>query len=393
MLQFLIKRWIKDFNNVTDPVVRTSYGIFASMMGIVCNLILVFLKLGVGFALNSISVISDALNNLSDAASSVVGFVGVRMAEKPADKEHPFGHGRIEYVAAFIVAFLVIQVGFTLLQTSIEKIIRPEEIHFSMLSVILLALSVLVKLWMAYYNTVLGKRISSAVLKATATDSIGDIVVTTATIVSLLIYGIWQVNVDGWVGLGVSVMVMLAGFNIAKETLEPLIGEAIPEALYQQITDFVEGYDGILGSHDLIVHSYGPTKKMATIHAEVSNDMNIEVAHQIVDQVERDCNRELGICLVIHMDPVAVHDERALHYKNVTETALQMVLPEATIHDFRVSVGKTQVKLIFDVLIPYSVPQCDVARLNREINRQIKQLDENCETVITFDYDFQAREC
>lgn len=391
MLQFLVKRWIKDFENVTDPVVRTSYGIFASMMGIVCNLILVFLKLGVGIALNSISVISDALNNLSDAASSVVGFVGVRMAEKPADKDHPFGHGRIEYVAAFIVAFLVIQVGFTLLQSSIQKIAQPETIHFSLLSVMLLALSVLVKVWMAYYNTVLGKRISSTVLKATAADSIGDIVVTTATILSLLIYGIWEVNVDGWVGLGVSVMVMFAGFNIARETLEPLIGEAIPEELYKEMTDFVENYDGILGSHDLIVHSYGPTKKMATIHAEVADDMDMTAAHQIVDQIERDCNEKLGICLVIHMDPVAVHDERAQHYKRLTKQALQVTLPEASMHDFRVSVGKTQVKLIFDLLIPYSISPCDRTKLNQEINRQIKTLDEMCECIVTFDYDFQAK--
>ena len=275
MTEFLIRHFVKDYERVQDVEVRTRYGALAGMVGICCNLILFAAKLITGLLANSISVMADAFNNLSDAASSIISIVGVKMAEKPADEEHPFGHGRIEYISAFIVAFLVIEVGFSLFKTSFGKIRNPEPMVFQWLSIGIMVLSVGVKLWLGMFNRRLGKRIDSKVMMATAADSLGDVAATTATIVSMLVFGVFDVNVDGIVGLAVSVVVMIAGVNIAKDTLAPLIGEAIDPEVYREITRFVESYDGIVGSHDLIVHNYGPGRSMASIHAEVPSDVDV----------------------------------------------------------------------------------------------------------------------
>ena len=240
---------------------------------------------------------ADAFNNLSDAGSSIISFVGVRIASKPADKDHPFGHGRIEYISALVVSFLVIEVGFTFLKDAIQKIMHPQEMHFQLISVIILLLSVGIKLWLGMFNKKLGKRIHSQVMLATAADSIGDVITTSATILSLIVFGVTGINIDGFVGLGVSLVVMWAGISIAKDTLEPLIGEAVSPEVYVQITKFVEQYDGIVGSHDLIVHNYGPGKSMASIHAEVPNDTDIETSHEVIDRIERDALKQLGIFL------------------------------------------------------------------------------------------------
>ena len=311
MTDFLVKHCIRDYKQVEDAQVRTAYGTLSSIVGIVCNVILFGAKLLIGLLVGSISVMADAFNNLSDAASSIVGLVGVRMAEKPADRDHPFGHGRIEYIAAFIVAFFVIQVGFSLFKTSVGKIFNPDDMTFQWISVVILLMSIGVKLWLALFNRKLGKRINSKVLLATSADALGDVIATSATILSIVVYGLLAVNIDGIVGIAVSVVVMLAGINIAKDTLAPLIGEAIDPKLYREISDFVESYDGIVGTHDLIIHNYGPSKSMASIHAEVPNDVDIEESHEIIDRIERDAGRKMGIFLVIHMDPVETHDQSA----------------------------------------------------------------------------------
>ena len=303
MTDFLVRRFVKDYEQTGKAAVRTAYGVLASMVGICCNVLLFVVKITIGFFLNSVSVMSDAFNNLSDAASSVIGFIGVRMAGRPADKDHPFGHGRIEYIAALIVSFLVIEVGLTFFKSSFGKILHPERLSFQAVSLVILALSIGVKLWMAYFNKKLGKRTGSKVMEATAADSLGDVLVTGATIVSVLLYGIFDLNIDGFIGLAVSVVVIVAGINIARDTLKPLIGEAIDPELYKKIKAFVESYDGIEGTHDLLVHSYGPSTSIASIHAEVDGHGNIEAIHEVIDQIERDAKEKLGILLVIHMDP------------------------------------------------------------------------------------------
>jgi cation diffusion facilitator family transporter len=388
MTEFLVRTFVKDYKMTEDTQVRTRYGLMASIVGICCNVLLFSAKLLVGMLVNSISVTADAFNNLSDAASSVIGFIGVKMAGKPADEDHPFGHGRMEYIAAFIVAFLVIQVGFSFLKTSIGKIIHPEEMTFKAVSVAILLLSVCVKLWMAFFNNTLAKRIQSAVMKATAADSLGDVVTTSATILSILVYGIWGLNIDGIIGIAVSVIVMWAGVKIAKDTLTPLIGEPIDPKLYVEITEFVESYDGIIGSHDLIVHNYGPSRSMASIHAEVPNDVDIEVSHEIIDAIEREAVRKFGIFLVIHMDPVETKDSRVMEFGQMLDHVLQEIDTRISFHDFRMVEGKNKINLIFDLVVPREYNRKKKDWLKEEVTKKVTEIDKRCCLIITAESGF-----
>ena len=392
MTEFLIRHFVKDYQNIQDVEVRTRYGSLAGMVGICCNLLLFTVKLLTGLLVNSISVMADAFDNLSDAASSIISIVGVKMAEKPADEEHPFGHGRIEYISAFIVAFLVIEVGFSLFKTSFGKIRNPEPMVFQWLSVGILVLSVGVKLWMGIFNRKLGKRIDSKVMMATAADSLGDVAATTATIVSMLIFGIFNVNVDGIVGLAVSVVVMIAGVNIAKDTLAPLIGEAIDPEVYREITQFVESYDGIVGSHDLIVHNYGPGRSMASIHAEVPSDVDIETSHEIIDRVERDAVRKLHLFLVIHMDPIETKNAKVDNYRKIAGEVLDQVDSRLSLHDFRIVDGKEQVNLIFDLVVPRDYTPQMKSQVKEQVASGIREKIRNSTCVITVENSYCAEE-
>ncbi len=391
MTNLLVKLFVKDYQNVETPSVRTAYGVLSSLTGIVCNLVLFGVKLAVGAVLRSISVISDAFNNLSDAASSIISFVGVKLAEKPADKAHPFGHGRVEYIAALIVSFLILEVGWTFFKSSVDKIRNPEELNFSLVSVGILCLSVGLKLWLAFFNRKLGDRIHSSVMKATAADSLGDVLATGATIVSVLIYGLAGVNVDGYIGLLVSVVVMAAGFNIAKETLEPLIGSAIDPEVYDRITHFVEGYEGIIGSHDLLVHNYGPSRSMASIHAEVPGDVDVMQSHELIDRIEREAKEKLGIVLVIHMDPVETNNPEVARIKALVEEVLDQIDPELRFHDLRIIQGKNRINVIFDMVVSYGLSVKETDALKAEIERRLQEQDGRCRCVVTVDRAFDRR--
>ena len=388
MTEFLVKRFVKNYDRVEEAQVRTAYGAMASMVGIGCNILLFLAKMAIGLLANSISVMADAFNNLSDAASSIVGFVGVKMAQKPADDDHPFGHGRIEYIAAFIVAFLVLQVGFSLFTGSVEKLFHPDDLTFKWVSVLVLGLSVGVKLWLSLFNRRLGKRINSKVMLATSADALGDAAATSAAIFSMLVYGIFGWNIDAVVGLAVSVVVMLAGINIARDTLAPLIGEAIDPELYEQITNFVEGFDGIVGTHDLIVHNYGPSKSMASIHAEVPNDCDLEETHEIIDRIEREAARRFGLLLVIHMDPVETHDQRVVEFKAMVENVIEKMDSRLSIHDFRMVDGRENINLIFDLVAPREYKGADVGKLKAEVSSQVRRRDKRCTCVITVENSF-----
>ena len=392
MTDFLVHKFIKDSTNIESTEVRTRYGMLASVVGIFCNVLLFSVKLTIGLILSSLAVTADAFNNLSDAASSIISFIGVKMAGKPADAEHPFGHGRIEYIAALIVSFLVIEVGFTFFKSSISKILHPEEIRFDLVPFIILILSILVKLWMAFFNNKLGKRIDSKVMLATAADSLGDVITTSATVLSIIICHFTSINVDAIAGLIVSAIVIWSGISIAKDTLEPLIGERIPAELYQKITDIVESYDGIVGTHDLIVHNYGPNRSMATIHAEVPNDVNIEVSHEIIDKIERDVKKDLNILLVIHMDPVEMRDEEVLSLREKTSRIVHALDPELNFHDFRVLKENEQRNLIFDLVVPDSYSEKDANRVMHQLVSLLHEMDENVECIITLDRSFEAPE-
>lgn len=388
MIDFFIQRFVKDYEDVKNQKVRTSYVVFTSVIGMICNVILFGIKFIIGLLMNSIAVTADAFNNLSDATSSIIGFIGTKLASRPADKEHPFGHGRYEYVAALIVAFLVFEVGLTCLKSSFSKILHPEVIEYQLYLVVILLLSIGLKLWLAYLNRRLGKRIDSSIMKATATDAFGDVGITSATVVSLIISKITGVNMDGYIGFVVSIFVLLSAVNILKETIQPLLGLAVSVEDYERITRFVEKYDQVIGTHDLILHNYGPSNLMATIHVEVPHTIEMEKAHDIVDQIERDAKDELGILLVIHMDPVAIDDEEAIKAKEIVLSKLGKIDANGTIHDFRLVKGEQELKLVFDLVVPhnYSVKQEDDLVVN--LKEAMKQEDSRYECNITLEHGY-----
>ena len=390
MTEFLVRRFVKNYEHTETVAVRTAYGVLASMVGIFCNVFLFLVKGAIGIVLHSISVTADAFNNLSDAGSSIIGLVGVKMAEKPADEEHPFGHGRIEYIAALIVAFIVLEVGFTFLKDAIGKIRQPEILKFNTVSVVILMFSIGVKIWLAFFNRKLGKKINSKVMMATAADAMGGVGTTTATILSVLFFRVTGINIDGFVGIGVALVVMWAGVGIAKDTLEPLIGEAVPQETCDEITKFVESYDGIVGTHDLLVHNYGPGRSMASIHAEVPNDVNIEVSHEVIDKIERDARKYLGTYLLIHMDPIETKDQDVIKVRKKVEDIVTQADPDASIHDFRMVSGEHRINLIFDMVLPHGYDKEEENTLQRLVTEKIHRLDERYQCVITMEKSFVA---
>jgi cation diffusion facilitator family transporter len=392
MTNFIVKHFIKDHEETNKMSVRTAYGLVASIVGIFCNVLLFIVKFVVGIWLHSISVIADSFNNLSDAGSSIISFVGVKMASKPADEEHPFGHGRMEYIAALIVAFLVVEVGFSFLRDAIGRIGEPQELQYHAASIIILALSVGVKLWLSVFNRKLGKKINSKVMLATATDSMGDVITTLATIVSILVFRFAGINIDAFVGIGVSLVIMWAGIGIARDTLEPLLGEAVPKDVYRQITTFVESYEGVLGTHDLIVHNYGPGRSMASVHAEVPNHVDVEASHEIIDRIERDMLQQFGIFLVIHMDPIEVDNEQLAAAKEQVILAVKQIDDVLTIHDFRMVDGEHQINLIFDLVVPASYDKEQRKELCQNLRKSMYQIDEWYRCVIQVENSFIAEE-
>lgn len=388
MTDFLVTHFIKDYERTEDIGVRASYGILSGIVGIICNIILFAVKFTIGFLMHSVSVTADGFNNLSDAGSSIISLIGVKMASKPADEDHPFGHGRIEYIAALVIAFLVLQVGFSFFKESLGKIFNPEILAFQPILVLILILSILMKLWLRAFNMKLGTRIRSKVMLAAATDALGDVFTTSVTVLSILVFHFLHVNVDGYVGILVALIVMKAGIDIAKDTLEPLIGAPVEKEFYQQITDMVESYDGIVGSHDLIVHNYGPNRSIASIHAEVPQDTDILESHEIIDRIEKEVSAALGIVLVIHMDPVETRDQRILDIRDKITGVITDIDSRLSIHDFRFVDGKQQINLIFDLVVPHKYGSHRQEELRREISHQISLLDKRYQCVITIEKSF-----
>lgn len=392
MTQLLVKLFVKDFENVENIKVRTSYGVLASIIGILCNVLLFGLKLSIGIIINSISITADAFNNLSDAASSIISFIGVKLAGRPADKEHPFGHGRFEYISALVVAFLILMVGVSLFKNSFEKVIHPEKVGFSWVLVIILCISVLVKIWLSLFNKKLGNLINSNVMKATSADARNDVLVTSATIISIVVSKLTGITIDGWIGIIVSGFVLLSGYGIAKETLMPLLGEAVDKEVYKEITKKVEGFEGIIGSHDLIVHNYGPSHTMASIHAEVSNDSDIEDVHRIIDKVEREILKEMGIFIVIHMDPVEVNNKKTLARKERILNIVNRLEPNADIHDFRIVRECGRENIMFDLVVPHSYNEEEKDILEVRLKEYIYEMDEGYHCIITIENSYIAHE-
>lgn len=387
-MELLVRIFVKNYKNTEDVKVRTAYGVLTSTVGICCNVFLFTLKFIVGMVLGSVAVTADAFNNLSDAASAIIALVGVKMAGKPADKEHPFGHGRMEYIAALIVAFIVVEVGLTLFKSSIGKIRNPEELTFSWVPFIFLVLSVLIKFWMGCYNRKLGKRIDSQVMMATSADSFGDVAATSATIVAILISVFFKWNIDGIAGLLVSILVMWSGIGIIRETLAPLIGEGSDPELAKNIKELVERHPGIVGSHDLIVHNYGPGRSMASIHAEVPREVDIEDSHNVIDHIEKQAKTDLDVFLVIHMDPVEIHDERVLAIKEKLTRILGVLDEKLTFHDFRAVFMEEEVNIFFDLVVPYTYSDADQLRLKQQVIGLMHEVNEGYNCSIELDRSF-----
>lgn len=384
MVSLLAKIFIKNYDNPSDPVVRQNYGMLTGVMGIVLNLILFAVKLFAGVITGAISVTADAVNNLSDAGSSVITMAGMRMAGRPADEEHPFGHGRVEYVAGLIVSLVIIIMGYELGKDSIMKIITPEEMTFNVLSVVILGASVLVKFYICLYNRKIGKLINSSAMKATAMDSLSDCISTVAVIAGLVVFALFEINVDGYVGIVVALFILKAGLEAAKDSLTPLIGERPDKEYVDGIYSTIMSYKGIVGVHDLIVHNYGVGANIISLHAEVPAEMGFMEAHELIDTIENDLKNKYASIATVHMDPVETTNETALYYKELVKKIISEINPEITMHDFRMTDGLKNRNLIFDVVVPFGVKTGD-DEIKRLISEKIKNKDENLNAVITVD--------
>ena len=359
MTQLITKLFIKDAENTGNPAVRTRYGVVSSIVGIACNLFLAVLKFLLGIISNSIAITADAANNLSDSASSVVTLVGFKLSSKPADREHPFGHGRIEYVCALVIAFLVLLVGFELGKTSVSRIISGESARFSLAVVSGLFISVCVKLWMSVFNKKLGKKINSSAMEAVSADSLSDALATGVTLLSIIAAKFTSLPVDGYIGILVSLLVMWAGVGIIRDTLTPLLGTTPDPELVKNIHDEILNYDKILGIHDLIVHEYGPGKIFASLHAEVSSTENIMDSHGLIDLIESEVSKKLGIEILIHMDPLEVENEEVCQIRDSVYASLRKLDETFSMHDFRIVPSGDFKNILFDVVIPIDYPAPD----------------------------------
>lgn len=359
MTKLITKLFIKDAENTGNPAVRTRYGVVSSVVGIVCNLFLAVLKFILGILSHSIAVTADAANNLSDSASSVVTLVGFRLSSKPADREHPFGHGRIEYICALVIAFLVLLVGFELGKASVIRITSGASATFSPFVVFGLFISVCVKLWMSVFNKTLGKKISSSAMEAVSADSLSDALATGVTLISIIAAKFTALPVDGYIGILVSLLVMWAGIGIVRDTLTPLLGTAPNPELVKNIHDEILSYDKILGIHDLIVHEYGPGRIFASLHAEVSSTENIMDSHGLIDLIESEVSKKLGIEILIHMDPLEVENEEVCRIRDDAYNAIKKLDSSFSMHDFRIVPSGDFKNILFDVVIPIDYPAPD----------------------------------
>ncbi|MZQ96304.1 MAG: cation diffusion facilitator family transporter [Acidaminobacter sp.] len=382
MQEFLIHRFVKNYDNIKSPEVRQSYGTMTSIIGIVVNLLLFTIKFVAGTLSGSIAITGDAVNNLSDAGSSVISLISFKISNKPADLEHPFGHARIEYIAASTVAIIILLIGVELIQSSIGKIRHPSPVDFTWLTAGILVFSIAAKLWLTRFNSSLGKRIGSTVMKATAADSLADVMATTVVLFSAVISPLIGFQLDGYMGIAVALFIMNSGLGILKETLDSILGQGPTEELSEQIENYIHRYPGISGIHDLVAHNYGPNRWFASVHVEVDAAVDILISHDLIDTIERDIMSELSIHLVIHMDPVVKDDPLLNEFCSLTQGIVSAVDDSLTLHDFRLVRGSTFKKLVFDVNVPYDCKKGDQQILD-EIEFALKK--QHINAVITID--------
>ncbi|MBQ4340048.1 MAG: cation transporter [Firmicutes bacterium] len=387
MTELIIKKFVKDYENIADAKVRETYGKISGMVGIATNTILSVIKIVIGIIFSSIAIIADGINNLTDAGSSVVTLIGFKLAGMPEDKDHPYGHARYEYITGLIVSFIIIVLGIQMMKESFVKIIHPDPVNFSWITIIFLALAVVIKLWqMLFYKTV-AKKINSATVMALSKDSRNDVVSTAVVLLGLLIGGLTNIQLDGILGAFVAAFIIISGIQLVKETISPLLGEAPDPELVKELETMVAGYEGVIGIHDLVVHDYGPGKIFASLHAEVDSRVNVMVSHDLIDCIEREVNDKLGIHFVIHMDPVVLDDPMVDRYRNLLSAVMQDIDPVLRFHDFRCVAGPTHTNLIFDIVVPINYNKEDDDIIS-EVQQALKDIDERIYAVITIDKDY-----
>ncbi len=387
MTEILTKLFIKDYQNTKDPSVRAAYGELSGIVGIAVNLLLAAAKFFAGLSTGSISISADAVNNLSDAGSSIITFVGFKLAKKPADKDHPYGHGRIEYITALIVSFLILLMGFELLKSSVGKIRSPEPLTYSTAALVILLVSIAAKLWLAYFNSRLGKKIDSTATKAVVRDSLSDTAATAVALAALILSKVTEAPIDGWFGIAVSLFIFWSGIGILKDTITLLLGKPPEREFFDEIEREILSYDGIVGVHDLIIHDYGPGRTFASAHAEVPANIDILQSHDTVDLIERELFCKFGMRISIHMDPVIVDDARINNLKALCGDTLHSIDSVISFHDFRVVDGPTHTNLIFDVVVPPNFKRSD-GELTQEISEKLSKIDERYFCVVTVDRAF-----
>lgn len=388
MTQLLIKLFVKDYQNTESESVRVRYGTLSGLVGIAINIILSVSKMIFGAITKSISIIADGANNTFDAISSIINLVGFKISGKPADDEHPFGHGRIEYVSALTLSFFILIMGVELIKTSIDKFRNPETVIFSIPAAIVLIISILAKLWLALFNRNVGKRINSVAVNAIVTDSLGDIAATTCSLIALISSKFTDLPIDAVMGIVVALVIIYAGIDIIKGTIGPLLGEPPEKEIVDRLEKLVMSYDGVVGIHDLVLHCYGHSKIYGSLHAEVPADIDILHSHDTIDLIERQVKEQLGIEISIHMDPI-INDERTHELKSEVNRIVKEICPEASIHDFRIVDGPTHTNLIFDALLPRKSPLTE-QEFKDLITSKIKELDKKYFTVINIDRSFTA---
>ncbi len=389
MTKLLLKLFIKDYKNTQDNTVREKYGVLGGAVGIVLNIILAAAKLIIGSFSGSISITADAVNNFSDAGSSIITLIGFKMSNKPADTTHPFGHGRIEYISGLIVGFIVLLFGFDFIKTSVEKIINPTDITYSIWVIIVLVLSILGKIWLGLFNRNLGKKINSTAMTAVFTDCISDCGATLVTIISMLLSHYAGLNVDGILGIVVAVIILIAGINIVKDTINPLLGQPPEEELVKGIEKLIMSYDKVVGIHDLIIHNYGSAKTFGSVHVEVPANENVLVVHEIMDDIEVAIKKDFGIEIVAHTDPIETDNKIVTQNRKEIIEITRNIDDKLSIHDFRLVSGPNHTNLIFDVVLPYDSKMAEKELVDK-IKNKVKENKPNFNCVITVDRNYSG---
>lgn len=388
MSEGILKLFVKDYKQMENPAVRSKCAVAAGWVCIACNVLLCAAKFVIGVISRSIAIQADAVNNLSDVGSSAGMIFGAKAAAKPADREHPYGHARLEYIVSLAIAFIILMVGVTLAREAIDKIISPESVDYSIAMLIVLIISMLVKLWMGFFTADVGKRIGSSTMSAAAADSISDVAATGAIFISSVLGYFFDINIDGYISLAAALFVLYSGIGIIRDVMGPLLGEAPDKETVDELSRLLLSYNGIIGLHDILIHSYGPGKTIASAHAEVRADCDLLQTHEMIDRAEREVGEKLGMLLTLHMDPIETDNAKLTATREKIAKAIGEINPNVRFHDFRMVSGEKNTNLIFDIVVPSGMNDADAEGIKLRIAKAAHDIDPTFRCVITIDRDY-----